>query len=391
MSWSSEEILVSVDAGEKPANICSDGGRIFVGTTEVCDIDLGRLVREKTVVCGENNLPDYVISPCYEYDDTEEESEITSFNCADHPNSAEDEIPLIELSESGICSKNCGGQCGQVYRSFTENEKLRMQTMFKSEKSLDTKRKLLAHLQCQLDCGLNTDGYHLINHTFCCTFLEYQINISKFILNSVLNDFWKGYKFYDHGNAGVMKTKASTSMFIAWLKQFSESYGQYAPDSNITVLSYWLNKKVLYDMYIDETVGPHLKPSTFYESFKTFFGPNRQDKSLPQVRISKYSSHSICNICTALNTNKRQSQSEAELKIAQDKINHHKLIFGDARRKVDEIIQSALSFPADNLGKPFKINLFFFDLLKILFRFLCIIDLMSRFYFYEAAMPLPPL
>ena len=274
----------------------------------------------KTVVCCETNLPDYVISPSYEDDDTEEESEETSSNSANHPNSSEF-APLVELTESGTCSKICGGQCRLVFRGFTEDEKTRMQTMFKSEKSIDTKKKLLAHLQSQLDCGLSTDGYQFNNHTFCCNFLEYQLNISMFILKSVLKDFWMGYKFYDHGNAGVLKTKASTSMFIAWLKQFSECYGQYAPDSNITVLSYWLNKKVLYDMYLDETVGPHLKQSTFYESFKTFFGPNRQDKSLPQVRISKYSSHSICNLCTALNTNKRQARSEGELKIARTRLN----------------------------------------------------------------------
>ena len=139
-------------------------------------------------------------------------------------------------------------------------------------------------------------------------------------------------------------------MFIAWVKQFCDSYGQSAPDEDVTVLSHWLSKKVLYDMYLEETVGPHLAQSTFYEHFKSYFGPNRVDRSLPQVRISKYSSHSVCNICTALNSNKRQSRSESELKIAQEKINNHRIVFGGARRKVDEIIQSAQSFPSDNLG-----------------------------------------
>ena len=52
-------------------------------------------------------------------------------------------------------------------------------------------------------------------------------------------------------------------------------------------------------------------------------------------------------------TSRRQSKTETELKIAKDKINHHKMTFGQARRKVDEIIQSAVTFPSDNLGKPY--------------------------------------
>ena len=66
-------------------------------------------------------------------------------------------------------------------------------------------------------------------------------------------------------------------------------------------------------------------------------------------RISKYSSHSICNICIALNSNRRQCKSETELKVSKDLINQHKMTFGGANRKIQEFKQSALSFPSDNL------------------------------------------
>ena len=79
----------------------------------------------------------------------------------------------------------------------------------------------------------------------------------------------------------------------------------------------------------------------------------------PSLALSKYSSHSVCNICTALNTNRRQAKNEAEHKVAKDKINHHKDTFGQARTTVNEIIQSALTHPTDNLGKSyFNLNIF---------------------------------
>ena len=132
--------------------------------------------------------------------------------------------------------------------------------------------------------------------------------------------------------------------------QFCEINGQYAPDEEVIVLSYWLSKRVLYDIYLNETIGPHLSRSSFYSLFKRKFGAYREDPTLPHIRISKYSSHSVCNTCAALNLYKRQAKNEFELKIAQDKINQHRLVFSGARRKIEDIIQSAITHPADNLG-----------------------------------------
>jgi hypothetical protein len=89
---------------------------------------------------------------------------------------------------------------------------------------------------------------------------------------------------YEHGNSGIMKQQISTTQFIVWLKEFSESYGQFAPDENKVILNYWLKKNVLYKMYIEETESPHLGESTFYDHFDHYFGPYRVDKSLPCIR-----------------------------------------------------------------------------------------------------------
>ena len=297
-------------------------------------------------------LPQHIISP--KYDDSEEDEEESTVQADDACQVFSAPRVTFQVTEksSSRCGKFCHAYCQTVYESWNPIQKVNLKALFEGDRSMDVKTSLLSHLRSQETHGLSTDGYHINRHTFCCSFLAYITGRSFFILKSVLEDFWRGVKIYEHGNAGIVKVKPASSVFIAWMKEFGECFGQAAPDENVTILSYWLSKKVLFDMYLNETVGPHLRQSTFYENFKTFFGPNRQDKSLPQIRISKFSSHSICNICAALNTSRRQSKNETELKIAKDKINHHKMTFGQARRKVDEIIQSAITFPSDNLGKP---------------------------------------
>ena len=260
------------------------------------------------------------------------------------------QIPSAECSK---CSKTCEAKCQSVFETWSQSQKLSLKSVFSADQSIDVKRKLLSHLGSQSAIGLSTDSYVLDSHSFCCNFLSCVTDISHYILKSVMNDFSRGKKIYEHASAGIAKVRPATSVFIAWMKEFAECYGQDAPDENVCILSYWLSKKVLFDMYLDETVGPHLSQASFYENFKTFFGANREDRCLKQIRISKYSSHSICNICTALNTNRRQAKNEAEHKIAKDKINHHKETFGQARKTIDEIVQSAITHPTDNLGKPY--------------------------------------
>ena len=102
-------------------------------------------------------------------------------------------------------------------------------------------------------------------------------------------------------------------------------------------------------MYVEDSHGPHIASSTFYQYFEYYFGPNRKDRSLPCIRISRYSSHSVCNTCVALNNNRKQSKTDAEMKIAKALINQHKQTFGGAFRKIQEVKQSALSRPSDHL------------------------------------------
>ena len=299
-----------------------------------------------------------VIRPVYDdsNDGADDGDDFQDGNCQQlFHNSSSQLMFHLPSNERSSCCKTCQASCQSTVDTWSSIQKMSLKSLFHAEQKIDVKKKLLSHLGSQEAIGLSTNNYIINNHRFCTNFLSVVTGISLYILKSVMSDFSRGKKIYEHANAGIVKVRAANSVFIAWLKEFAECYGQDSPDENLTVLSYWLSKKVLYDMYLDETVGPHLSQSSFYENFKAFFGPNRQDKCLPQIRISKYSSHSVCNICTALNTNRRQAKNEEEQKIAKDKINHHKEEFGQARGTVDKIIQSAITHPTDNLGMPYII------------------------------------
>ena len=45
----------------------------------------------------------------------------------------------------------------------------------------------------------------------------------------------------------------------------------------------------------------------------------------------------------------KQCKTEVDLKMATYLKNQHKMVFGEARRKIQEIKQSAVQFPSDNL------------------------------------------
>ena len=125
---------------------------------------------------------------------------------------------------------------------------------------------------------------------------------------------------YRHGKTGHLKLQTpATTHFICWLKLFAKSYGQYSPENNTTILSYWLNKQYLFNLYLDEVEAPHLSKSAFYQNFKHYFSFNRDDKSLPHVVISKYSSHreafQIEELCTSRSVPKWKSTNISRIMV----------------------------------------------------------------------------
>ena len=227
------------------------------------------------------------------------------------------------------CSKFCENNCALVLSSWSENNVRKLKEMFFSEKTILIKQKMLQHLISQDNIGESTTSYVVKGHEFCIEYFAYATECSVYLARSVLSDFHSDIRLYLHGNSGCLRNKsAATTSAICWLKAFSEAFGQFSPDQNVTILSYWLTKQSLFQMYLDETPGPHISQTSFYMMFKTTFGHGRQDKSLPWIRISAYSTHSVCSTCVALNRNQKQSKNEKELKQAIDLRNNHRMKFG---------------------------------------------------------------
>ena len=190
----------------------------------------------------------------------------------------------IERPQRRLCSKSCLSDCSRVFSSWTESQKLTLENLFKGKSIIKTKNNLIHHLKTQSDIGVSSDNFQVNNHMFCNDFLAHVTDVSVYLIKTVLHDFWQGMRIYEHGNSGILKQQISTTQFIVWLKEFSESYGQFSPDENKVILNYWLKKNVLFKMYIEETQSPHLRESTFYDHFDHYFGPRRVDKSLPCIR-----------------------------------------------------------------------------------------------------------
>ena len=196
-----------------------------------------------------------------------------------------DQISLGSFNIGSKCSKSCENGCHRVVQTWQESDINRLREIFESDQVILTKTKLLNHLIAQDDIGCLAISYVVKGHEFCLDYFAFITGCTSYLVKKVLLDFHSGQRLYLHGNSGCMKNKsAGTISAVCWLKAFSEAYGQFSPDQNVTVLSYWLNKQALFKLYQDETSGPHISQSLFYLMFKTTFGHNRVDKSLPWIR-----------------------------------------------------------------------------------------------------------
>jgi hypothetical protein len=172
------------------------------------------------------------------------------------------------------CSKWCKNDCDKIIKSWSEDKIHFVKNVFKGDTSVMTKSKMLSHLAAQGKIGATTEGFVILNHLFCLKFLSHLSGHSLYLLRTVLEDYWKDVRRYEHGNKGVLKTQsAATTGFICWFKSFLSLYGQSAPDEEVIIINYWLKGKVLYKMYLDESPKPHIKLTTFYQHLKKYFGP----------------------------------------------------------------------------------------------------------------------
>ena len=248
------------------------------------------------------------------------------------------------------CSSTCDENCSQFVETLDESDLYLLKNKFKCKSKLESKKKLLLHLKTQLEFGLKGNCFIFKNHKFCLKAFSTETSVSEYLLKVVLKDIRNGVMQYVHGNDASPRESAACVQFIAWVKCFIELWGQNSPDERVTVLPSFLTKAELFKLYIQETNPPHLKKSTFYSLFRSKFGNKRIDKSLPWVRISKYSTHSRCEQCVAIDKFQRTCKTSAELDYCRAIKYSHKKRYGLANRVITEIFQRCISYPGDHLG-----------------------------------------
>ena len=259
-------------------------------------------------------------------------------------------IESQQVRSAKLCRASCLNDCQAVFGAWDKEDQVAIKSMFTGQTKLASKKNLMSHLITQGNLGIQTDSYIVKGHYFCMKALHHVTGISEYILKLVIRDYLRGIRQYEHGNKEIFKQPSvATISFIGWFKQFLEHYGQSSPDEELTVLPYWLKGKVLYNIYVKEVPKPRVALRTFYCHLDTYFGPNRIDKTLPRCRISKYSSHSVCDTCEALRTKRKECVSEAELSMVNGLINQHQLDYSSARQAIEGIKNTAMNFANDNL------------------------------------------
>ena len=263
----------------------------------------------------------------------------------------EENVKQIEFSfkmKRNICSKKCNKKCEEIALLFTDEEATSVKSL-KGRTIVITKNNLLNRLKAQSNLGVTVTGYLMKGQIFCLKYFSSFTNISEFLLKSVLSEFHRGARQYIHGNTSTPQESVASVKFTSWMLVFSELYGQSAPDERTTILPSWLTKATLFRIYLQESTAPFVKKSNFYHLFKDKFGHLRTEKSLPHIRISKYSTHSVCPQCVALGTYQRSCRTQQELEYCKALKFRHKQCYGQARRKISELEQLAITYPEDHL------------------------------------------
>ena len=244
---------------------------------------------------------------------------------------------------STCCSANC---CKDLDVDKVGQE---LKNEFLTKSKLLTRNKLLSHLIGQGKVGMRTDCFNWKGIFICTKMFAELSGQSVYSITKVIQSHILGKTEFIHGNSGTQKFSGRTMAFKIWMRAFLERNSQSAPDSRVQVLAHWVTKNALYEMYKEETAEPHIALSTFRQYIKSHFGPNRQDQSEPQVRFSKYSSHSVCEQCCPFNAARITCKNKDDLKKINGLKARHFDLVGGARYKMEEIKQGAIQFPEESI------------------------------------------
>ena len=230
----------------------------------------------------------------------------------------------------------CYRKCSQV--TLNSRTISRILEMKRNKSKFQLKQDLLDQLYAQRNVeGVSVGGFIICGQYLCKESARAVFGLSKYMINEVFEAFSCGQRFFVHGNTQGMTMKPSTIGFICWMKQFAFNYGNYSPDEEgVIVISACFTIKDVYNMYTLQAPEPRVSKSYFYALFNSKFGLKRDDKSLPHIRISSYSTHSRCDQCLILEKLQKCCKSEEDLAIIKSFKQEHRLVYSRARLAIEE-------------------------------------------------------
>ena len=278
--------------------------------------------------------------------DTAEEDDISVYEfCEDDLPVSNPEVKMKEKAE--VVKKCCDSMCNLV--EWPKVVLTRLKDINNKSSKLKLKQSLLDHLHNQSSLGVLTHGFLFSGYYFCRNGFCDVSGVSSYLVREVFKAFYQGQVKFVHGSEIGFRETEATVNFTAWMKSFAHDFGNYSPDEELIVLSSCFTIKDIYDVYISQSPSPHIKRSYFYELFRVKFGPKRLDRTLPRLRISKFSKHSVCDQCLLLDRFQRSCKGEDQLAYSKSLKQAHRQDFVRARLAIEEHRQSALTDPENTL------------------------------------------
>ena len=256
--------------------------------------------------------------------------------------------PKVEMKRKVEVEKRCCDSLCSLME-WPNDVLQRLKTISSKSTKLEIKQSLLDHLHNQSKLGVVTHGFLFGGKFFCRKGFCDVSGVSCYLVREVFKAFSQGQVKFVHGNEIGFRETEATQNFTVWMKSFAHNFGNYAPDEEVIVLSSCFTLKDIFDIYISQSPSPHIKKSYFYELFRAKFGPKRLDRTLPRLRISKFSKHSKCDQCLLLDRFQRSCKGEDQHTYAKSLKQAHRQDFVRARLAIEEHRQSALTDPENNL------------------------------------------
>jgi hypothetical protein len=243
---------------------------------------------------------------------------------------------------------DCVNNCPEAVANLTSEAVEGIKAQFVGESLTETKNIILAHLKTQSDMlETDNDGFFYKGHAYCGEAFSKLTGISRYILRKIQEAHMQGMKKFVHNNSLITKSSPRKVNAICWFKVYCTIYGQRAPDDIMVVLPSWLDVTTVFEMYKQENPieKEQIKYSTFCNMLNKDFGPRRRDRSLPRVRFSKYSSHSVCSDCFDLNAFQRTCRTQNDIDLCRALKFKHRERFSKQQRCITSMRHLSQTFP----------------------------------------------